>query len=135
MLPGEPGNTSLRHAYPTLLLMAFHYGINDIHHACAIVEGRKLRCLRHRSRLHGAVELHHHIFKGVRPAFDVPDELISAEVTINLVGEAVEVAHGDGIVDQHVGSRVVILIPSADAAGDGDRIAVVDILAVLDTAA
>ena len=41
----------------------------------------------------------------------------------------------DGIVDQHVGSRVVILIPSADAAGDGDRIAVVDILAVLDTAA
>ena len=30
------------------------------------------------------------------------DELISAEVTINLVGEAVEVGHGDGIVDQQL---------------------------------
>ena len=30
------------------------------------------------------------------------DELISAEVPINLVGEAVEVAHGDGIVDQQL---------------------------------
>ena len=30
------------------------------------------------------------------------DEVISAEVPINLVGEAVEVAHGDGIVDQQL---------------------------------
>jgi large subunit ribosomal protein L25 len=30
------------------------------------------------------------------------DEVIAAEVTINLVGEAVEVAHGDGIVDQQL---------------------------------
>ena len=30
------------------------------------------------------------------------DELISAEVPINLVGEALEVAHGDGIVDQQL---------------------------------
>lgn len=30
------------------------------------------------------------------------DELISAEVPINLVGEAIEVAHGDGIVDQQL---------------------------------
>ena len=30
------------------------------------------------------------------------DELISAEITINLVGEAVEVGHGDGIVDQQL---------------------------------
>jgi large subunit ribosomal protein L25 len=30
------------------------------------------------------------------------DEVIAAEVTINLVGEAVEVAHGDGVVDQQL---------------------------------
>ena len=30
------------------------------------------------------------------------DELLSAEVPINLVGEAIEVAHGDGIVDQQL---------------------------------
>ncbi|HLH29522.1 MAG TPA: 50S ribosomal protein L25, partial [Acidimicrobiales bacterium] len=30
------------------------------------------------------------------------DEVISAEVGINLVGEAVEVAHGDGIVEQQL---------------------------------
>ena len=30
------------------------------------------------------------------------DELISAEVTINLVGEPIEVQHGDGIVDQQL---------------------------------
>jgi large subunit ribosomal protein L25 len=30
------------------------------------------------------------------------DEVIAAEVTINLVGEAVEVGHGDGVVDQQL---------------------------------
>jgi large subunit ribosomal protein L25 len=30
------------------------------------------------------------------------DEVIAAEVTVNLVGEAIEVAHGDGIVEQQL---------------------------------
>jgi large subunit ribosomal protein L25 len=30
------------------------------------------------------------------------DEVIAAEVTINLVGEAIEIQHGDGIVDQQL---------------------------------
>ena len=38
----------------------------------------------------------------------------------------------DGLADQKVHSRVVVLIPSAEAAGDGDRVAIVDILAVMD---
>jgi large subunit ribosomal protein L25 len=47
------------------------------------------------------------------------DELISAEVTINLVGEAVEVGHGDGIVDQqlftlHVKAKPTEIPPSVD---------------------
>ncbi len=47
------------------------------------------------------------------------DELISAEVTINLVGEAIEVAHGDGIVDQqlftlHVKAKPTEIPPSVD---------------------
>ncbi len=47
------------------------------------------------------------------------DELISAEVTINLVGEAVEVAHGDGIVDQqlftlHIKAKPTDIPPSVD---------------------
>jgi large subunit ribosomal protein L25 len=47
------------------------------------------------------------------------DELISAEVPINLVGEAVEVAHGDGIVDQqlftlHVKAKPTDIPPSVD---------------------
>ena len=36
-----------------------------------------------------------------------------------------------GLTDQHVGSRVLVLVPSAMASGDGDRVAVVDILGVL----
>ncbi|MBE6483465.1 MAG: FKBP-type peptidyl-prolyl cis-trans isomerase [Actinomycetaceae bacterium] len=36
-----------------------------------------------------------------------------------------------GLVDQRVGSRVVVLIPSSLAAGEGDRVAVVDILGIL----
>ena len=47
------------------------------------------------------------------------DELISTEVTINLVGEAVEVGHGDGIVDQqlftlHVKAKPNEIPPSVD---------------------
>jgi large subunit ribosomal protein L25 len=47
------------------------------------------------------------------------DELISAEVPINLVGEAVEVAHGDGIVDQqlftlHIKAKPADIPPSVD---------------------
>ncbi len=38
-----------------------------------------------------------------------------------------------GLVDQKARSRVVVLIPSAQAAGEGDRVAIVDILAVLET--
>ncbi|MCF2706222.1 hypothetical protein I6E29_02925 [Arcanobacterium haemolyticum] len=37
-----------------------------------------------------------------------------------------------GLADQKVRSRVVVLIPSAQASGDGDRVAIVDILAVMD---
>lgn len=47
------------------------------------------------------------------------DEVIAAEVTINLVGEAIEVAHGDGIVDQqlftlHVKAKPADIPPSVD---------------------
>jgi large subunit ribosomal protein L25 len=47
------------------------------------------------------------------------DELISAEVPINLIGEAVEVAHGDGIVDQqlftlHIKAKPADIPPSVD---------------------
>lgn len=36
-----------------------------------------------------------------------------------------------GLTDQTVGSRVLVLVPSAMASGEGDRVAVVDILGVL----
>jgi large subunit ribosomal protein L25 len=47
------------------------------------------------------------------------DEVISAEVPINLIGEAVEVAHGDGIVDQqlftlHIKAKPADIPPSVD---------------------
>ena len=47
------------------------------------------------------------------------DEVIAAEVTINLVGEAIEIAHGDGIVDQqlftlHVKAKPADIPPSVD---------------------
>lgn len=38
-----------------------------------------------------------------------------------------------GLTDQKVGSRVVVLIPSAQASGTGDRFAVVDILGIYDS--
>ena len=53
-----------------------------------------------------ARDIQHHPFKNVVTHVDFlivsADELISAEVTINLVGEPVEVQHGDGIVDQQL---------------------------------
>ena len=49
-------------------------------------------------------------------------------VTVNLA----DVMRGlqEGLADQEVGSRVAVLIPSSQASGEGDRIAIVDILAV-----
>ena len=53
-----------------------------------------------------ARDIQHHPVRNTVPHVDFlivrRDELISAEVPINLVGEAVEVAHGDGIVDQQL---------------------------------
>ena len=53
-----------------------------------------------------ARDIQHHPFKNVVTHVDFlivrRDEVIAAEVTINLVGEAVEVAHGDGVVDQQL---------------------------------
>jgi large subunit ribosomal protein L25 len=40
------------------------------------------------------------------------DEVIAAEVTINVVGEAVEVQHGDGIVDQQLFTLAVKAKPA-----------------------
>ena len=44
------------------------------------------------------------------------DEVISAEVPINLVGEAVEVQHGDGMVDQQLFTLPVQAMPADDPA-------------------
>ncbi len=41
------------------------------------------------------------------------DQVISAEVPITLVGEAVEVAHGDGLVDQQLFTLTVQALPGA----------------------
>ncbi len=53
-----------------------------------------------------ARDLQHHPFNNVITHVDFlivrHDEVISAEVTINLVGEAIEVHHGDGTVDQQL---------------------------------
>src|SRR5271165_477406 len=53
-----------------------------------------------------ARDIQHHPVRNVVTHVDFlivnRDELISAEVPINLVGEAIEVAHGDGIVDQQL---------------------------------
>ena len=47
------------------------------------------------------------------------DEVISAEIPINLVGEAIEVQHGDGVVDQqlftlHIKAKPADIPPSVD---------------------
>jgi len=53
-----------------------------------------------------ARDIQHHPFKNVVTHVDFlivrRDEVISAEISINLVGEPVEVHHGDGIVDQQL---------------------------------
>jgi large subunit ribosomal protein L25 len=53
-----------------------------------------------------ARDIQHHPFKNVVTHIDFlivrRDEVISAEISINLVGEPVEVQHGDGIVDQQL---------------------------------
>ena len=70
-----------------------------------------------------ARDIQHHPVRNVVSHVDFlivnVDELISAEVTINLVGEAVEVGHGDGIVDQqlftlHVKAKPNEIPPSVD---------------------
>ncbi|MGO8872466.1 MAG: 50S ribosomal protein L25 [Acidimicrobiales bacterium] len=53
-----------------------------------------------------ARDIQHHPFRNVVTHVDFQivrrDEVISAEIPINLVGEPVEVHHGDGIVDQQL---------------------------------
>ena len=53
-----------------------------------------------------ARDIQHHPFKNVVTHVDFQivrrDEVISAEIPINLIGEALEVQHGDGIVDQQL---------------------------------
>ncbi len=70
-----------------------------------------------------ARDIQHHPVRNVVTHVDFlivnRDELISAEVTINLVGEALEIAHGDGIVDQqlftlHVKAKPTEIPPSVD---------------------
>jgi large subunit ribosomal protein L25 len=70
-----------------------------------------------------ARDIQHHPFKNVVTHIDFlivrRDEVISAEVTINLIGEAIEVQHGDGIVDQqlftlHVKAKPADIPPSVD---------------------
>jgi len=70
-----------------------------------------------------ARDIQHHPVRNVVTHVDFlivnRDEQISAEVTINLVGEALEIAHGDGIVDQqlftlHVKAKPTDIPPSVD---------------------
>ncbi len=53
-----------------------------------------------------ARDIQHHPFKNVVTHVDFlivrRDEVIAAEVTVNLVGEAIEVQHGDGVVEQQL---------------------------------
>lgn len=79
------------------------------------VDGKELLTL--------ARDIQHHPVRNVVTHVDFlivnRDELISAEVTINLVGEALEIAHGDGIVDQqlftlHVKAKPTEIPPSVD---------------------
>jgi len=70
-----------------------------------------------------ARDIQHHPVKNVVTHIDFlivrRDEVISAEVTINLVGEPIEVHHGDGIVDQqlftlHIKAKPTDIPPSVD---------------------
>lgn len=70
-----------------------------------------------------ARDIQHHPFRNVVTHVDFlivgRDDVISAEIPINLVGEPVEVHHGDGIVDQqlftlHVKAKPTEIPPSVD---------------------
>jgi large subunit ribosomal protein L25 len=70
-----------------------------------------------------ARDIQHHPFKNVVTHVDFQivrrDEVISAEIPINLVGEPIEVHHGDGIVDQqlftlHIKAKPADIPPSVD---------------------
>jgi large subunit ribosomal protein L25 len=70
-----------------------------------------------------ARDIQHHPYKNVVTHIDFlivrRDEVISAEVPINLTGEAIEVQHGDGIVDQqlftvHIKAKPADIPPSVD---------------------
>jgi len=64
-----------------------------------------------------ARELQRHPVKGSVTHVDFlivrRDEVISAEVPINLIGEAIEVQHGDGMVEQQLFSLSVRAVPGA----------------------
>jgi large subunit ribosomal protein L25 len=63
-----------------------------------------------------ARELQRHAVKGTLTHVDFVivrrDEVISAEVPLTLVGEAIEVQHGDGLVEQQLFSLVVRALPT-----------------------
>lgn len=63
-----------------------------------------------------ARDIQHHPVKNVVTHIDFlivrRDEVITAEVTINLVGEAIEVQHGDGVVDQQLFTLAVKAKPA-----------------------
>ena len=49
------------------------------------------------------------------------DEVISADVPITLVGEALEVQHGDGLVEQQMFTLPINAVPAAIPSGRGRR--------------
>ncbi|HUY66062.1 MAG TPA: 50S ribosomal protein L25 [Acidimicrobiales bacterium] len=63
-----------------------------------------------------AREIQRHPFRNVVTHVDFQivrrDEVISAEIPINLVGEAIEVHHGDGVVDQQLFTLAIKAKPS-----------------------
>ena len=63
-----------------------------------------------------ARDIQHHPFRNVVTHVDFlivsRDDVISAEIPINLVGEPVEVNHGDGIVDQQLFTRAIKAKPA-----------------------
>ena len=63
-----------------------------------------------------ARDIQRHPFRNVVTHVDFQivrrDEVISAEIPINLVGEAIEVHHGDGIVDQQLFTLAIKAKPS-----------------------
>ena len=64
-----------------------------------------------------ARDIQHHPVRNVVTHVDFlivrRDEVISAEVPINLIGEAIEVQHGDGMVEQQLFSLSVRAVPGA----------------------